>query len=121
MLRLIASGLVVALVACNAHPANDKAVDAANVFTRQYEKHDLRAFVAGDDCRVLLIDAKRRLDDGTVESMHYGVGDYEALGGGERFAASRRFRAVVYRDVDRTLWTYGLITPDEARSMPRCR
>lgn len=108
------------LFACNVPHADKETIAAADVFTRDYEKQELAARVAGTDCKVLLIQAEMRLDDVTVESIHYGTAEYSANGGVEQFA-ERRFRAVVYRDPSGVVRTYGSITLDEARSMPRCR
>lgn len=121
MQRFMTTSLLIALFACNGHSATKEAIAAANLLTRHYEKQKLQASVAGDDCQVLVIRAKTRLDDRAVESMHYGVGEYAKYGGMEQFADERGFRAVVYRDDQGEIWTYGSITRDEARSMPRCR
>jgi len=121
MERIARLALVFALVACNAPRAEKSAAKAAAEFTRQHAKHKLHAFVAGSDCRVLLISTATTFDDELVETIQYGTGDYGAFGGVDQFAHERGFRAVVYRDSNDALWTYGATTRDEARSLPRCR
>lgn len=120
MHRLLGPWLALALFACNTHPAADTHVAAADLFTRTYAERKLEASVGGADCLVLIIDAEARLDDTLVESMQYGTGPYEKLGV-EELAEERRFRAVVYRDAAKRLWTYGATDLGEARSLPRCR
>ncbi len=112
--------LLLLLFACNAPRAEQETIAAANVLTRDYAKQALEASVAGTDCKVLIIEARMPLDAATVESIHYGTGEYGAHGGVEQFA-DRRFRAVVYRDQSGIVRTYGSTSLDEARSMPRCR
>ncbi|PYQ31747.1 MAG: hypothetical protein DMF56_01160 [Acidobacteria bacterium] len=113
--------LVFALAACNGPRAGNTAADNAALFTIQHAKHQLRAAVAGSDCHVLVIETKAEFDDDLVESIQYGIGDYDAFGGADQFAQEHGFRAVVYRDSAGALWTYGATTRDEAQSMPRCR
>jgi hypothetical protein len=117
---LLTAALALALFACNTHQAGEDRVAAADLFTQAYERQELEAFVGGADCLALIIRANTRLDDSVVESMQYGTGPYVAFGGVEVFAEKRRFRAVVYRDAADGLWTYGAVSRDEARSMPRC-
>lgn len=112
--------MLLLLLACNGPQADKEIIAAADVLSRDYAKQSLEAKVAGADCKVLLIEAKTRLDEATIESIHYGTGDYGAHGGVEQYA-DRRFRAVVYRDPSGIVRTYGATTLDEARSMPRCR
>ncbi len=121
MKRIAPLALALALSACNVPRAEESAATAAAAFTRQHAKHNLQAFVAGSDCRVLLIGTETTFDDELVETIQYGTGDYDAFGGVDRFAHERGFRAVVYRDSAGTLWTYGATTRDEAQSLPRCR
>ena len=121
MQRLVGSALVFSLLACNTPRAGEEAALAADLFTRQHRKHELRASVAGSDCRVLLIRGETAFEDDLVESIQYGVGSYDAFGGVEQFARDRGFRAVVYRDPAGEFWTYGATTRAEAQSMPRCR
>jgi hypothetical protein len=113
--------LLFALIACNVPRASDGASAAAEALTRQHAAHALRASVAGSDCRVLLISIQNAFDRNLVESIHYGTDGYEAFGGVEQFAHDRGFRAVVYRDANGGLRTYGATSRDEARSLPRCR
>jgi len=114
------SALVLALIACDAQPVSREETAAA-ALTQAHREHKLQAIAAGRDCGVLLIAIETQFDDDLVESIHYGTGDYGALGGVEEFARNRGFRAVVYRDPSGGLWTYGATTRDEARSLPRCR
>ena len=111
--------LLLLLFACNVSRAEKETIAAAEELTRDYAKHGIEARVGGTDCKVLVIEARKRLDDATVESIQYGTDQYEAHGGVEQFAG-RRFRAVVYRDPSGVVRTYGSTTLDEARSMPRC-
>lgn len=120
MQPFVRSALVLALIAC-APRAEKRAATAAATFTHQHAEHELHAFVAGSDCRVLAIETRSTFDHETVESIQYGVGDYDAFGGADQFAKERGFRAVVYRDSAGALWTYGATTRDEARSLRRCR
>jgi hypothetical protein len=120
MQRLMRAALVLALIACDAQPVS-RETTAADLFTREYKKHQLQATAAGSDCRVLLIAIETQFGKNLVESIHYGTDGYGALGGGEQFARKRGFRAVVYQDQNGGLWTYGATTRDEARSLPRCR
>ncbi len=115
------TALFLLLLACHAHRAGKEAIAAADLFTRQHEARQLRASVAGSDCRILLIRIGTGADDALVESIHYGTQPYDAFGGVEQFAHDRGFRAVVYRDAAGNLRTYGATTRDEARSMPGCR
>lgn len=116
MQRLIRLALVCALIACDAGDVSEQASAA-----RQLASYELNASAAGSDCRVLLIETKTGFDDELVESIQYGTGDYAAFGGVERLAHERRFRAVVYRDHDGGLWTYGATTRNEAQSIRSCR
>ena len=118
---LARSTLMLTLLACIGPRASEGAAAAADLFTRQHEKHALQASVAGSDCRVLLINGETEFEDDLVESIQYGVGSYDAFGGAERFARDRGFRAVVYRDPAGAFWTYGATSRAEAQSMPRCR
>jgi hypothetical protein len=118
---LVRSALVFALVGCDTPRADEPAAAAAEAFSRQHAIQKLHAFVAGSDCRVLLVSTSSTFDDDLVESIHYGTGGYGAFGGVEQLSHDRGFRAVVYRDPAGGLWTYGATTRDEARSMPRCR
>ncbi len=118
---LVGSTLVLTLLACDTPRAGKDVAKAVDLFTRQHRKHDLHASVGGTDCRVLIIGSETGFADDQVESIQYGVGNYEAFGGAEQFARDRGFRAVVYRDPAGAFWTYGATTRDEARSMPRCR
>ena len=120
MQSLLKTGLALVLLACNAQPVSEEHAAAAKLLTQAYEGQKLEAFVAGSDCLALVIHAGTRLDDSLVESMQYGTGHYVAFGGIEAFAEKRRFRAVVYRDAAERLWTYGAVSLEEARSMPRC-
>jgi hypothetical protein len=113
--------LLFAILGCNSDRADDAASAAAKAFTRQHAAHKLHASVAGSDCHVLLISTEIAFDDELVESIHYGTGGYGAFGGVEQLAHDRGFRAVVYRDRQGGLWTYGATTRDEARALPRCR
>jgi hypothetical protein len=113
--------MLLLLFACNAPQAGKESIAAADMLTRDYAQRELRASVAGTDCTILLIRSKTPLDIATIESIHYGTGEYAAKGAVERFAERRRFRAVVYRDPSGIVQTYGSITRDEAQSMPRCR
>ena len=115
------SALLLALLTCNAPPAERDAGHDATAFTRQHAKHKLHASVAGSDCRVLVIRMETAFSNDLVESIQYGTGGYGAFGGAEQFAHERGFRAVVYRDSTGALRTYGAITRDEAQSMPNCR
>lgn len=117
----IRSSLALLLLACNANRADKDAAAAAELFTRQYETRQLRASVAGSDCRILLIRIGDDADEDRVASIHYGTGGYDAFGGGEQFAHDRGFRAVVYRDAGERLWMYGNTDREEAQSLPRCR
>jgi hypothetical protein len=121
MRRITRLALVLALAACNGPRAGHDAADNAALFTRRHAKHQLRASVAGSDCHVLVIETKAEFDDDLVESIQYGIGDYDAFGGADQFTHERGFRAVVYRDSAGHLWTYGATTRDEAQSIPRCR
>ena len=121
MKRFIRAGLVLALVACNVRPAANESVAAADLFTKEHAARKLRASAAGEDCKVLLIRIDGALDRELVDSLHYGTGEYDAFGGVEQFAQDRDFRAVVYRDSEGELRTYGATTRDEARSLPHCR
>jgi len=112
--------MLLLLFACNVPHADKATIAAADMLTRDYETKELDARVAGTDCKVLLIEAEMRLDQTTVEKIHYGTDEYAANGGVEQFAHPR-FRAVVYRDPSGVVRTYGSITLDEAQSMPRCR
>jgi hypothetical protein len=120
MQRIARLALVLTLIACNARRAGHEAAADAATFSRQHAKHQLHASVAGSDCRVLAIETETAFNDENVESIQYGTGDYGAFGGAERFAHDRGFRAVVYRDSNGALWTYGATTRDEAQSLPRC-
>ncbi|HEY0158223.1 MAG TPA: hypothetical protein VGF28_13145 [Thermoanaerobaculia bacterium] len=120
MHRLLYPWLALVLLACNHHQAGERHAAAADLFTQTYEARNLEASVGGTDCLVLIIDAGTPLDDTLVESMQYGTGPYEELCV-EQLAEERRFRAVVYRDAAKHLWTYGAIDLEEARSLPRCR
>jgi hypothetical protein len=122
MKRLPVFGFLIALLACDLNPGAKIPVAAAQIATRQYAQQHLRADAAGDDCGVLLIQTKNVFDNALVESIHYGIGEYDAFNGGmQQFAETKGFRAVVYRDATGDLWTYGSITLDEARTMPSCR
>jgi hypothetical protein len=114
---------MVALVRCDARPRADVAVAAAaDAWSRQYASERLEARVSGNDCLVLLIRSRARLDRPTVESIHFGTPPYMAYEGGvQQFAEDRQFRAVVYRDGSGELWTYGSTTSEEAASLPVCR
>lgn len=121
MKRIARSAFVFALLACHASEAGGPASAAAEAFTREHARHHLHAEVAGSDCRVLLITLETVSDENMVESIHYGTSGYEALGGAEQFAHERGFRAVVYRDRDGILRTYGATSRDEAKSLRTCR
>lgn len=98
-----------------------KTSKTAEVFTRAYGNQKLQAVMAGSDCQVLLIKSSVPLDRATIESIHYGIGEYGAhYGGAEQFAAEYRLRAVVYRDSAGHMQTYGATTRAEAESMPVC-
>ena len=112
--------MLLLLVACNMPRAERETRAAADLLSRDYAKQELEAKVAGTDCKILLVESEAPLDNVTIESIHYGTGEYGAHGGVEQFA-HRRFRAVVYRDESGVVRTYGSTTLDEARSMPRCR
>jgi hypothetical protein len=115
-------GVFVALLGCDLNPGAKIPVAAAQTATQQYAKQNLRADAAGDDCRILLIQTKKGFDNALVESIHYGIGEYDAhYGGMQQFAEAKGFRAVVYRDTAGDLWTYGSVTLDEARTMHTCR
>lgn len=117
MNHLMAFTALLLLAACEPHP-NTK---AAAVWTQHYPQQPLEAHAAGSDCAVLLIEAETRLDDGLVESIHYGISPYDAYeDGAQQFAIDQKFRAVVYRDAAGTLWTYGAIAREEARSLSPC-
>jgi len=118
MSRFPALGLLFAL-ACHFNPAARANIEAAREVE---ERYPLRASAAGEDCLVLIIRTDRTLDDRTVEAIHYGTGERTAYPGGiQQFAIDKRFRAVLYRDADRGLWTYGSITREEAQSIETCR
>jgi hypothetical protein len=122
MQRFARSALVHARRACSTKRTGAAAtLAAAASFTLKHATHKLHAAVAGSDCRVLLISIDATFDRDLVESIHYGTGDYYEFGGVEQFAHDHEFRAVVYRDADGGLWTYGATTRDEARSLSRCR
>lgn len=121
MKRLFFCGFAIVAFACGNDHA-EPAIAAARAFTKRYEGLNLKAHAAGTDCQVLLIASDTVLDSTTVESIQYGVGHANAYeGGADRFAEDRRFRAVVYRDRDNGLWTYGATTREEAASLPLCR
>ncbi len=122
MKRFPVIGVLLALYACEFNPRTERLVHAARQFTALYAKHDVHAAAAGDDCLVLLIRAETRLGDAAVESIYYGTGEIAGYSGGVRqFLEDHGFRAVVYTDSDRGLWTYGSVTSDEARSLRPCR
>jgi hypothetical protein len=122
MKRLPVLGVLIAILGCDLNPGTAIPVAAAQTITRQYSKRKLRAHAAGDDCGILLVQARTALDNTTVESIHYGTGENHVYDGGiQQFAEDNRFRAVVYRDAAGDLWTYGSITLDEARTMSICR
>lgn len=112
--------VLVLLVACYTDPATKKAMAAAERLTRDYAKPELHAFVAGYDCKVLVIESEVPLDTVTIESMQYGIAEYRANGGVERFAADHRFRAVVYRDESGVVKSYDSMTRAEAESLRPC-
>lgn len=113
--------MFVLLFACHVDPAAKDTIAAAKQLTRDYGKSELQAFAAGQDCKVLVIESETKLDTTAIESIHYGSGEYGVNGGAEQFSSDHRFRAVAYRDSSGIVQTYGSITRDEARSMPRCR
>lgn len=110
---------VVLLFACYTDPATQRAIAAADELTRLYSNPDLRAYAAGHDCKVLLIESEVPLDTVTIESMQYGTGEYGEQSV-ERFAADHRFRAVVYRDETRVVKSYDAMTREEAESLRSC-
>lgn len=115
-------GILIALFACDFNPDAKIPIAAANTLEQHYMKQKLQIHAAGNDCLILLIRAEAVLNDATVESIHYGTGEYNSYDGGvQQYAEDRRFRAVAYRDADGRFWTYGAITRDEAKSMPICR
>jgi hypothetical protein len=116
MSRLPAIGLLFAL-ACDFNPTARASFESVRDI---HERYSVRA--AGEDCLALLIRTDSAFDDRTVESIQYGTGDFTAYAGGvQQFMADRRFRAVVYKDTNDGLWTYGSITREEARSIETCR
>lgn len=122
MKRFSAISVLLVLCTCELNPRTEPLVDAARRFSALYAKHDVHAAAAGDDCLVLLIRAETRLGDASVESIYYGTGEIAGYGGGVRqFLEDHGFRAVVYRDSEHGLWTYGSVTSDEARSLRPCR
>ncbi|MDP9190198.1 MAG: hypothetical protein M3P06_00660 [Acidobacteriota bacterium] len=122
MRQLPVLGIFIMLLACDLNPAAKAPIAAAHAVTRQFAKQRLRAEAAGEDCMVLLIRTKTGFDDALVESIHYGVDEYDAYRGGiQHFAETKGFRAVVYRDASDGLWTYGSIALDEAKALPTCR
>lgn len=122
MTRLLATGVLITLFACDYNPAAEVPIRHAAELTRKYAAERLRADAAGNDCQVLLVRAKTPLHDSTVETIHYGTGEPGVYRDGiQQFADERRFRAVAYRDSEGRLWTYGAITRGEAASMETCR
>ena len=122
MRHLHACSLLLLLSACQFNPKAEAPVKAAREFNELFATQRLHANAAGDDCLVLLVGTNAHLDDTAVESLHYGAGNPPAYKGGVRqFTEDRGFRAVVYRDTDRALWTYGAITRDEAQVIRTCR
>jgi hypothetical protein len=120
MQRFLRSILVLLLLACTGPRAGKEAAAAAARFNEVHAKRALQASVAGDDCAVLLIHIDDKADDDLVESIHYGIGDYQALGGVEAHADKHGFRAVVYRDSEGELHTYGATTRQEAKELREC-
>jgi hypothetical protein len=122
MKRIPVLAIFIALLACDLNPAAKTPMTEARVVTRQYAKQKLRADAAGEDCKVLLIRTRAAFDNAIVESIHYGVDEYDIHRGGmQHFAETKGFRAVVYRDASDRLWTYGAIALDEAKALPICR
>ncbi|HEX6099182.1 MAG TPA: hypothetical protein VF432_22910 [Thermoanaerobaculia bacterium] len=122
MKHLSALALLAALAACDFNPDAKAPIESARMLTRNYTLHELTAYAAGTDCRVLLVRTRTALDDATVETLHYGDGESATYPGGlQQYAEERKFRAVAYRDQDGGLWTYGSITRQEAQTMPVCR
>jgi hypothetical protein len=138
--RVSASGLTLLVVLlsgrCHGNDAASTApqstrqearVTAAHLFTERYSKSRLSAWhvhasAAGADCAILLIDVPIVLEDSMIEAMHYGAGAYDVYDGGvHRFYRERTFRGVAYKDASGRVWTYGAVSPDEARSLAPCR
>jgi hypothetical protein len=107
--------------------ARDARVSAASRLTERYAASRLATWeihgaAAGSDCRVLVIETPRVLEDSIVEALHYGTGAYAVYDGGvERFSRDRAFRGVAYRDRTRRVWTFGALTEREAEGLQPCR
>ena len=124
------SFLCIALVlACEWNPKPSPSqlrVAAARRITQRYAysrlgSWNVHASAAGRDCEVLLVDTSVVLEDWMVEALHYGGGVYDVDGGGvEHVCRARAFRGVAYKDSVARIWTYGDVTPDEARRLRRC-
>lgn len=121
MQRLLTAGLALLLITCNGPRATKRAAAAADLFTDEHAQRALKASVAGVDCAVLLIDIETSSTTDLIESIHYGGGEYKAFGGVEELAQKHGFRAVVYRDADGNLQTYGATTRKEAKELRKCR
>jgi hypothetical protein len=120
-MKRLALGFFIMLAACY-NPDSNVTIDAANALTRNAAKQRLKAYAAGNDCQILLVRAKTTIDDAGVETLHYGTGESPVYPGGlQQFAEERKFRAVVYKDSESSLWTYGSTTREEAQTMPVCR
>jgi len=82
---------------------------------------DVSVHPAGADCDVLSIESGLILDETMVESMHYGTSSWRIHGGSVyRFMREQGYRGVAYRDRTGKTWTYGAVTADEVKSLPRC-
>jgi hypothetical protein len=125
-LALALSGFLV-IAACESQYADDIHVIAAGTVTKHYSrsrlsKWDVRASAAGTDCTILLVRTSVIMDDGMVESLHYGAGKYDVWEGGlQQFCRERGFRGVVYKDEVERVWTYGAVTSSEGESIEECR
>ena len=121
MIRSTAIGLLLMFTACDFDPAERAPIEAARQLEEKYAAKALRVSAAGDDCLVLLVRSNTAFDDATVESIQYGTNEFTAYAGGvQQFLEDHRFRAAVYIDTNRSLWTWGSVTRKEAQSLSPC-
>lgn len=101
-------------------------IAAADELTRQYAdsrlaKWNIRAHAAGPQCSALVVEIDLIMEDTLIESLHYGVGAYDMIEGGvQRFYRERAFRGVAYRDATANVWTYGILSPPEVKTLEPC-